>query len=512
MNVQAAAKIAQQLERYRDQWPLAMWAPWCREPRPDDPHDEWDNYSSQRQVLTGLLAPDLFVGLVFGGNGSGKTVTGFAADMALTLGSAHPTVQMWARNAGISLDGLPRTAGRCVIVAKSSNDSIRYHRPRIAALLPRQRANKWYNLNGKGEAHVCVGDSAESANGALVTLPNGAEFWFKSQDQGWESFQGDEWRVVHLDEELLVDDGEAIFDELLMRAARAAGRIIYTMTALSGETWTYRRLVKAPVPRSRVWWMDSYENPHLPLDTMRIAFAGMSQAQIARRRYGKFVALEGRIYPALELSPDNVGDGTGAEHLLRESWLPPTAWPRVLGLDFGWTDPSVCLWGAVDSEARIYWYRVLYITQTTADAFANMVAWLSGFNVDPVRIPSRRGRPSVYGADRPAEPEPIEAAWGDPSHPTYIRSLVSRDIPVRRANKNWEDGVARVRMRTVRQGDGRPRLYLRADLMPVIDEHRAYVHAVAPSGAKETPAAGSDHTCDAGRYMIVGVDRMQRIL
>ncbi len=516
------ARAAMSLDASIDRWPLLGWLPWTRAPKPEDAHEEWDAYTSQRTALQGCLAKDLLLGLLFGGNGSGKSEAAFVVDVIFALGREHPMVRAFARSTGIDVSGVPSGPGRVLLIAKSSNDSVRYHRPRIRDLLPRSLSNKWYNLNGKGESHVNVAGLSESPDGAIVKTRQGAEVWFKSQDQGWESFQGDKWRLVHIDEELVVDDGEKIYNELLMRVARIKGRIIYSMTALSGETWTYRRLVQTPPEASAVWWLDAFENPHLPAESMRIAFAGLSEAEVKQRRYGKFVSLEGRIYPALNLSRDRVGDGTGPEHLLHASWVPPADWPRVLAFDFGWTDPSVALWGAVDDEGRLYWYRVLYITQETAERFAHMVAWLSGITDDPIVIPSRGGHPCVYGADRPSgfvgeewdgeptEGERIQLAWGDPSHPAHLRALRRAGVRVVKARKDWEDGVARVRVRTALQGDKRPRLYLREDLRPVIREHQGYVHASGAGGAKETPARGPDHTCDAGRYMVVGVDRTFR--
>ena len=46
------------------------------------------------------------------------------------------------------------------------------------------------------------------------------------------------------------------------------------------------------------------------------------------------------------------------------------SWRKVRSIDFGFNNPFVCLWGALDPDSRLYIYRQLYMTQRTVDRHA----------------------------------------------------------------------------------------------------------------------------------------------
>lgn len=520
--------------------PVAGFVPWTRrdrEPIPEgeeDPDPQWGRYTSQRDALETCFAlPDdpldriLCVG-VWGGNGSGKTWIARFACVLVLLGRDHPSVRAFLAATGCELPWLSDGPGRVLFVAKSSNDSIRYHRKDVRGLLPSAGAHRWYNLNAKGEAHVIVEGDAESADGAIVQVGKG-EAWFKSADQGWEAFQGDKWDAVQIDEELLQPDGERTFDELLQRVARVAGRMLYSMTSLSGpQTWTIRRLDSPRTPSwMRIARLDALDNPHIDTASILLTYDGMSEGQRLQRQRGEAVALEGRLYPALDLV--NVGPWDGGCHLVHASFHPPADWPRYIGGDYGHTAPSAIVWTATDPDGRRYDYRVLYCTGLDSRRLAQIVAWLSGSpDVPEPAIPTMcgggTGYRSVYGAERAEPPvgddgeltgewgEHIEVAWMDPAAPQVIRALQAVGVNACRAQKEWAKTTDSLRQSSAVAADGRPRWYMRQDLAPLIAELAALVHGTGAGGEpKETAARGADHLADAKRYQDYGIRRYTEI-
>lgn len=524
------------LDEMRERWPLAagpMSVPWTREPTPDEDDPDWHRFTSQRRALGACFqAPPhrdarILCVCLFGGNGSGKTVAARLAAVLVLLGRAHPAVRMFLRASGLALPWLRAGPGRVLFVAKSSNDSIRYHRKDVRGLLPRAGAHRWYNLNAKGEAHVVVDGDAESPDGAMVRLPGQGEAWFKSADQGWEAFQGDKWDCVQIDEELLQPDGERTFDELLQRVARVGGRILYSMTALSGpSTWTMRRF-DAPDGRpeyARVVRLDALDNPHIDRQSLRIVYRGMSEAQRQQRQRGEAVALKGRVLPALDCV--HVGAWDGPHNLIPASWMPPREWRRFLAIDYGFAKPSAVIWSARDPDGRMYDYRCLYACSLTAPELAALVAYICGApGIDrPSRVPSRTGggfrHRAITGADVAGQvlDEDGEAAdsWGeridvavvDAAAPAVIRELRRVGIQAVRGRKDRVRTIDALRAASAVAEDGRPRWYIREDLAPLIEECDRLVHRTSAGGVDhEKQVIGEDHAFDARCYLAEWVAR-----
>lgn len=527
-DLRAALRQASQLDALASTYPMAVWSPWTREPEPPDDEDDpelWAQFTDQRRAVEACLQehppghPVLCV-CVCGGNGAGKTRGAEKAAVAVGLGRAHPMIRHWLAATGLHAPFLRRKPGRVLFVAKSSNDSIRYHRPKIGALLP--DGQRWYNRNARGEASVTmaveVGGPGDADAPTAVAVVGQAEFWFQSADQGREAFQGDEWDCVLIDEELLQNDGEGIFRELLQRVARLRGRILYSYAALAGpNTWTVRQLEDATPDFARIVRLDALDNPHVDRDALRATYAGSSEAEVRQRRRGLATSLEGRIYPALDLR--TVGHPDGPAHLYRASWTPPPEWRRFVQVDVGWAKPSAIVWTAVDPDGRQYDYRILYAVRMTARQLAQAAAWLSGSPrlteapVIPVqagygghralsgadRVPPRQGR-DRRGRPRLVWGERVELAVIDSAAPEVIRAFASAGFTAIPAHKVWTDTVDYLRRLSRVAGDGRPRWYIREDLGPLRHELGSYVHAPDRIGTSEKPAKGDDHACDARRY------------
>ena len=162
----------------------------------------------------------------------------------------------------------------------------------------------------------------------------------------------------------------------------------------------------------------------------------------------------------------------------------PDDWRRLRAIDFGYTNPFVCLWGAVDPDGRLYIYREWYKNATRTAEHARMIRELSG-----------------------TERYFITVADHDAAERAELESLGIRTTA---AEKNVISGIQRVKCRLAQAGDGRPRLYFFDNLKNILSE--MYDYRWAPEGssnAKEEPLKLNDHAMDALRYMIAALDGKQ---
>ena len=162
----------------------------------------------------------------------------------------------------------------------------------------------------------------------------------------------------------------------------------------------------------------------------------------------------------------------------------PDDWRRLRAIDFGYTNPFVCLWGAVDPDGRLYIYREWYKNATRTAEHARMIRELSG-----------------------TERYFITVADHDAAERAELESLGIRTTA---AEKNVISGIQRVKCRLTEAGNGKPRLYFFDNLKNILSE--MYDYRWAPEGssnAKEEPLKLNDHAMDALRYMVAALDGKQ---
>jgi phage terminase large subunit len=184
-----------------------------------------------------------------------------------------------------------------------------------------------------------------------------------------------------------------------------------------------------------------------------------------------------------------------ARHLIEPFPLPPD-WRRIRAIDFGYTNPFVCQWWAIDPDGRMYLYRELYRTQrTVADHAADI--------------------------NRLSKTERIEATVCD--HDAEDRAtLRTHGIHTIAAYKAVSRGIQAVEQRMSVAGDGKARLMLLSGALTQADprlveakrptcteqEFDSYRWAIGSDGRpnKEEPVKADDHGMDALRYAVAYVD------
>jgi phage terminase large subunit len=201
---------------------------------------------------------------------------------------------------------------------------------------------------------------------------------------------------------------------------------------------------------------------------------------------GVWAAQEGLVY-----------EWDAAVHLVDRFEI-PKAWRRIRVIDFGFTNPFVCQWWAIDGDGRMYRYREIYRTGRLVEDHVKDILEHSAGEAFEATI-----------ADHDAEDRATAERHG-------LRTIA--------AHKALTPGIQAVQARMARAGDGKPRLFLLRDSLVERDETLSEAKKPAsteeefdsyhwPKGQggkelKEAPVKIDDHGCDAARYGVAYVDKL----
>lgn len=321
--------------------------------------------------------------------------------------------------------------------------------------------------------------------------PNGSRITFGGMDNASKVLSAEyDFIYVNQAEELTLEEWEA----LATRASGRAGNTPYSQimgdcNPRSHNHWIVNR------PQLKVFYSVHEDNPRLfdqktktwteqGVKTIAI-LDSLSGVNYLRGRLGKWVASEGQVYedflPSLHIVP---------------SFPIPEDWRRLRSIDFGYTNPFVCLWGACDNDDNLYIYRQLYQTGLLVQDAAAIIKAQTG-------------------------DEYIEATIAD--HDAGDRAtLLAQGIHTLPAQKNVRRGIQLVSDRLKSRNGDKPRLMIMADSLiktdqslknrykptNLVDEFSSYVWASNFSNTtlKEEPVKEDDHGLDALRYMVMYLD------
>lgn len=210
-----------------------------------------------------------------------------------------------------------------------------------------------------------------------------------------------------------------------------------------------------------------------------------------RLRLGLWVAAEGQVYEGWD----------SAVHLIDRFEI-PKHWPRYVSVDFGYVNPFVAQWWAVDDDGRMFRYREIYKTQRLVEDHARDIkAFSTG--------------------------ETIRAMFCD--HDAEGRATLEKHsgIVASAAKKAISEGIQEVQARLRPAGDGRPRVFLMRDSLVERDEWcderklpcsteeevESYVWDTRNNRKKgEEPTDANNHGMDAWRYAAMGLASARAVL
>ncbi len=299
---------------------------------------------------------------------------------------------------------------------------------------------------------------------------------FKSCDQGREKFQGSSLDFVWFDEE----PPEDIYQECRMRVLDKCGDIFGTMTPLKGLTFIHDEIYLNLKNNPEVWYefMEWADNPYLNTAEVDALTATLSDDQLDSRRYGRFKANAGLVYPEFD---ENV-------HVLKEPFNIPREWQDLISIDPGLNNPLSAHWYAVDYDGNVYVVAEHFEAGQGVEYHADKIKKISdklGWKRDSY------GRLNAL-IDSAANQKTLAATK------SVTELFFEQGVNVNpRVNKDMFSGIQRVKQ-YLKVTDGRAKLYIFPSCVNLIRELKTYRW-----GDGDNPKKTDDHALDELRYYIM---------
>lgn len=273
---------------------------------------------------------------------------------------------------------------------------------------------------------------------------------------------------------------EEDFNELIARMRGTAAewrQIILTTNPDAPTHWIKKRLIDGG--EAAVYYSGALDNPHNPESYIE-GLGRLTGVLKERLVHGRWVQAEGAVYAGFD----------EAIHLI-DPFPIPDDWRVIRSIDFGYTNPFVCQWWAIDHDGRMYLYRELYMTRRTVRVHAGKIQ---------------------DNTDRAIEA--TVADWDAEDRATLEENGIYTDL----ADKRVMPGIQAVQERLKVQGDGKPRLFVMRGAVvepdwrlmdekrptSTLEEFPAYVWN--DKVTKDEPAKLDDHGMDAMRYAVMYLD------
>ncbi len=298
---------------------------------------------------------------------------------------------------------------------------------------------------------------------------------FKSCDQGREKFQGASLDYVWFDEEPTED----IYLECRMRVMDKKGDIFGTMTPLKGLTFVYREIFLNRHNDKEIWYefMEWGDNPYLDSSEIELLENCMDEAQLQSRKYGKFAAKEGLVYPEFD---EQI-------HVIDPFSL-PSEWQDNIAIDPGLNNPLSAHWYAVDFDDNVYVVAEHFAAGRDIDYHASEIKGVCerlGWKTDA------QGRVSAL-IDSAAKQRTL-SGMKNVCELFYERGiLVNPNV-----EKDLFAGIAKVKS-YLNQKNGLPNLYIFSCCTNLIRELKCYFW-----GNGDLPKKTDDHCLDELRYYLM---------
>lgn len=311
----------------------------------------------------------------------------------------------------------------------------------------------------------------------ILRYPNGSEILFSelSDLSGLLSLNLD-WFYIDQCEETV----EEAFLTLAGRLRGKTGpRIGFMSGNPAGHDYIWRRFKQRMSGGDyALFESPSQENEkNLPADYLPTLLANAPEAWIKRYVYGSWDAFEGLIWP----------DFVEAKHVIDPFDLPQD-WERLRVIDHGYTNPTACLWGAVDWDGNIYIYEEHYQSGTSISEHAQII--------------------------KDKHKRFVGLTYIDPSCMAKTRERDGKIVSV--SDEYMEFGInCQPANNDVRGGINRVGEYFRANRIKVFKNCTNLIRElgdyqwrklksalIGDKAAPEEPRKVNDHACDSLRYMV----------
>ena len=395
---------------------------------------------------------------VFGGNRSGKTECGAVESVYMARG-VHPYRQNRKDVCGW-------------VVSLSQQVQRDVAQKKILRYLRKDWIEEIVMLTGRK-------DSPESGVIDFIRVKNVfggvSVIGFKSCDQGREKFQGASLDFVWFDEE----PPEDIYIECRMRVLDRKGDIFATMTPLKGLTFVYNEIFLNRKNDPEVWYefIDWSDNPYLDDEEVQMLEGCMDERALQSRKYGRFGASEGLVYPEFDESI----------HVI-EPFPLPKEWQDNISIDPGLNNPLSAHWYAVDFDDNVYVVFEHYEAGRDIDYHAGQIRDICD------RLGWKRdGQGRIHALIDSASNQRTLSGVKSVAELFYERGiLVNTNV-----EKDLFSGIAQVKSYLNRK-NGLPNIYIFSNCVKLISELKGYRW-----GTGDAPKKVDDHSLDEMRYYLM---------
>lgn len=305
-----------------------------------------------------------------------------------------------------------------------------------------------------------------------IYLTTGHVIELKAFNQGRELFQGRAIDSCHCDEQCH-HDFQGIFNELQARLTDKQGYLSWSMTPIIPQSMLEDR-IKASPKTDAVFYFNLNDNRiseggYISDERIDALIEDWPEEVQSTRVKGLFASFYGAVYKTFNTQLHVV-----------EPFDIPGSWHVVKGIDFGFNNPFVCLWCAVDNDGCWYVYHEYYQSQTGLEDHALYIK-----------------------KHNKTKKEERTLAYAD--HDSQDRYELNKyGIETVNANKAVHAGIEMVQKYLKVKKNNKPRLCIFNTCKNVIREFASYCY---PKGTnmkdpQDAPLAKNDHTLDALRYAL----------
>ncbi len=332
-----------------------------------------------------------------------------------------------------------------------------------------------------------------------ITLPNGSLIAIKSAEKP-DRLVGIKLRGLIVDEIAKMRNWETIWKQNLRPTLTDYEAPVMFISTPQGYNHFYElyQMGQQADSEYKSWRFTSYDNPYLPQGEIEKAKKELTEDTFAQEYMADFRKYTGLVYKEFQREV----------HVI-EGFDVPDGWGVYRGIDFGSTNPTACIWVAVDGDDNWYVISEHYQTGETIDYHAGLI------NSNPFS-------------------NKVTASYGDPSGAQWIQEFAQRGIYITPANKetgtnfnSWvRFGIEKVSERLkitpghtvqhVQAGDtsngqslGNPKLFVFNSCTNLIREFETYrwkeksVTQAQDLNEPDVPEKANDHAMDALRYFAV---------
>lgn len=337
-----------------------------------------------------------------------------------------------------------------------------------------------------------------------VTLRNGSVIELKGAENP-DALRGVKLRGLVVDEIASIRNWEWLWAEVLRATLtdyRAPALFISTPKGYNHFFDLYNTGTTEGEYKS--WRFTSYDNPYIQKEEIDAAKKELTEDTFFQEYMADFRKYTGLVYKGFQRET----------HVI-EPFDIPQDWQIYRGMDFGSTNPTACVFVAVDPDENFYVFKEHYETGQTIDYHAGVINSLSN-NLA------------------------IQATYGDPSGAQWIDEFKQRGIYITPANKEtgqnsqgWvRFGIEKVAERlksysghtvpilqrqTNSSSTGYPKLFVFKTCENVIREFETYrwkeksVTQAQDLNEPDVPEKANDHAMDALRYVVVSYQKMPEL-